>query len=79
MKVWVTKYALSKGITEYECRPKSTDSTRVYPVEFSWTGFTIGRDAHTTKKEALQEAEKMRVKKILSLRRQIEKLEKLKF
>ena len=39
----------------------------------------IGKDAFLNKSEALQKAENMRKKKIASLRKQIEKFEKLSF
>lgn len=41
--------------------------------------FYIGKDAFTDKSEALKKAEEMRQKKVASLRKQIEKLEKLSF
>ena len=41
--------------------------------------FCIGENAFTDKSEALKKAEEMRIRKIASLRKQIEKLEKLSF
>ena len=41
--------------------------------------FYIGKDVFLDKSEAVKTAEKMRKKKIASLRKQIEKLEKLSF
>ena len=75
--VWISKYALTK------C---------VYPVKaeiLSETMISIGRGMlgqrflhngwHRTREAALKEAEKMRVKRLASLRKQITKLEALKF
>lgn len=78
MKVWITKYALTKGIVETETETQN-------PV---WTVFknntmlytkNIGKDFHTSKEEAKLKAEEMRQKKIASLKKQIEKLEKMRF
>ena len=80
-KVFITKYALTSGIKEME--------TEIYKSEFnnqdyyvrdgSFSFHYIGKDAFTEKSEALKKAEDMRKKKIASLRKQIDKLEKLSF
>lgn len=41
--------------------------------------FRIGENAFTDKSEALKKAEEMKIRKIASLRKQMEKLEKLSF
>ena len=78
MKVWITKYALTKGIVETETETQN-------PV---WTVFknntmlytkNIGKDFHTSKEEAKLKAEEMRQKKIASLKKQIDKLERMRF
>lgn len=81
MKIWISKYALSDGITEHECEPPNDGSAYVYPgAPFAgYIGFTLGREAHTTPEEAAKAAEAARVKKIASVRKQIAKLEKLTF
>lgn len=74
---WVTKYALTKtGIVKVRGEiPEWTDSLIVpnmmdmYPV----------RDYHETAELAVAKAKEMRVAKIKNLRKQIEKLEALKF
>lgn len=82
MRVWITKYALTWGIKveeveEYDpetigIRPKSgTGLPRFYHGE--------GKEWHRTKLEALQKAEEMRRGKIESLKKQITKLEALRF
>lgn len=80
MKIWISKYALSGGITEHECDPPKDGSYYVYPRgETEYVSFKLGRDAHATPEEAAQAAEAARVKKIASMRKQIAKLEKLTF
>jgi hypothetical protein len=80
-KVWITKYALSGGITEHECEPPREGNSCVFPGNpfFSFTAFKLGTEAHTSLEEAVKFAEKMRMKKIAAMRRQIEKLEAMKF
>lgn len=80
-KVFITKYALTSGIKEVETKiHKSTFKDYSYYVRDSAYSFHyIGKDAFLDKSEALNKAEDMRKKKIASLRKQIEKLEKLSF
>ena len=59
MNVWITKYALTKGIFEMDVESQS--------------------EGCKTKAAAIAKAEKMRRKKIASLKKQIEKLESMKF
>ena len=81
MKVWITKYALSTGkIIEAELDSKLCESG----VSVSWDNGTRcntfwDKEWHNTKEEALFYADKMRQKKITSLKKQIERLEKLRF
>lgn len=85
MKVWITKYALTDGIEEI-------DSASVAIMEVEDTGYlTICRNAGNLpktynkkyysldKESAIHKAEEMRQKKIASLKKQIEKLEQMKF
>ena len=66
MKVWITKYALTRGIIETE------NLNNCYSgKEYSWI--------HYDKNSAIQKAEEMRQKKIASLKKQIEKLERMRF
>lgn len=79
-KVFITKYALTAGVKEIE-----TDIIRdrfeneEYVIDDSYSYFRIGTNAFTDKSEALKKAEEMRIRKIASLRKQMEKLEKLSF
>lgn len=81
MKIWISKYALSSGITEHECDPPKNGSDRVYPGEpfAGYVSFTLGHDAHATREDAAKAADAVRIKKIASMRKQISKLEKLSF
>jgi len=76
MKVWISKYALSGGITEHEAEDNHDGYVCPFPTYIS---FKLGRDAHTNRANAQLAAEAMRVKKIASLAEQIDKLEKLSF
>jgi hypothetical protein len=79
-KVFITKYALTGGIKEIEAdiiRSRFEDGEYVRDGLCSY--FCIGENAFTDKSEALKKAEEMRIRKIASLRKQIEKLEKLSF
>jgi hypothetical protein len=80
MKIWISKYALSGGITEHECEgPDGADC--VYPGApfMNYIGFKMGRDAHATKEDAVKAAEAARIKKVAALKKQIAKLEKTVF
>lgn len=79
-KVFITKYALTTGIKEIEAdiiRSRFEDEEYVRDGLYSY--FCIGENAFTDKSEALKKAEEMKIRKIASLRKQIEKLEKLSF
>jgi hypothetical protein len=87
-KYWITKYALSQGIIEID-----DDETKERYVEITesgglWvrdkrsgyhdTGY-YGNDWHKTHEAALKRAEEMRLAKIKSLQKQMDKLQKLTF
>lgn len=79
MRVYITKYALSKGIFELE-----VEQSRNFPDML--TGFRYddhyhgeGEEWHRTIESAVAKAEEMKSKKIESLKKQIEKLERMKF
>lgn len=75
-KVFITKYALTTGIKEIEA---DIIRSRFEDREYLCSYFRIGENAFTDKSEALKKAEEMKIRKIASLRKQIEKLEKLSF
>lgn len=80
-KVFITKYALTSGIKEVETEIHKSifKDFPNYIRNSAYRFHYIGKDAFLNKSEALQKAENMRKKKIASLRKQIEKLEKLSF
>jgi hypothetical protein len=79
-KVFITKYALTTGVKEIEADIiRSRFEDREYVIDGLCSYFRIGENAFTDKSEALKKAEEMKIRKIASLRKQIEKLEKLSF
>jgi hypothetical protein len=82
MKVLITKYALSEGVF-YGDAERVSDSSEMIVVFSDKIGRGYfhgeGNEWHKTQESAIEKAESMRVKKIASLKRQIEKLEKLSF
>lgn len=80
MKVWITKYALSEGIREVD-----GEVTRDFPEILSSKDYPYGylhgegKEWHRTRKSAYARADKMRLEKIVSLKKQIAKLEALDF
>ena len=79
MKVWITKYALTDGIIEAEGEPYGLEW-----VSASWDNGCHCNDFEQgewfdTKERAIKKAEEMRQKKIESLKKQIEKLERMRF
>ena len=77
MRIWNTKYALTSGISEHEVKDDVHDGI----VEIGTCRYLHGegREWHRTLKSAAIKAENMRIAKIDSLRKQIAKLEALKF
>lgn len=79
MKVWITKYALTDGIIEAEGEPYGLEW-----VSASWDNGCLCNNFEQgewfdTRERAIQKAEEMRQKKIASLKKQIEKLERMRF
>ena len=79
MKVWITKYALSRGIFEMDAERQSEDGKSVYGKAWEQCYHGQGVEWHKTKAAAIARAKEMRKKKIASLKKQIEKLENMKF
>ena len=76
MKIFVTKYALSTGIFTIDADIRSSglarENKRVV-VYFSEDEYTL------TKEEAIAQAEKMRIKKILSIEKSLKKIKAIDF
>ena len=80
MKVWITKYALTRGIIEADGELTSSDSVSILNRDLSLpTHWFYNGDWHSDKESAIQKAEEMRQEKIASLKNQIEKLEEMRF
>ena len=81
-KVFVTQYALTKGILCVECEIKTYSDGHVYAV-LNPNGlsnyYRSGRDFSYTLAEAKIKAEQMRDAKIKALHKQIDKLYKMDF
>lgn len=79
--VWVTKYALTRGIAECEIVDAPDWTSVVWVI---WPGepyqtSTTTMERHPTREAALTRANEMKAAKIASLKRQIERLEALVF
>ena len=81
IQAWVTKYALTDGIKCIvgeisDCAPNMISEIK----SGTWLSSCFhGKDWHKTEAEAIARAEQMRVEKIASLKKQIAKLEAMKF
>lgn len=76
---YITQYALTKGIIEDKGEIVLGSQDRMIRVDRR-DMYLIGKPFwHTRKEDAIEHAETMRVKKIKSLEKQIEKLKNLKF
>lgn len=78
-KIFVFKYALTKGIIEVDAEIKQGIYGEFTRVKNQGNLMYLDKDYVHTKEEALKKAEDMRLKKIESLKKQIVKLEKMKF
>lgn len=79
-KVFITKYALTKGILEKEAEIRDYGyEYEIAYVKREFSSYSLGKEAFRTREQAMERAEKMRLKKIASLKKQIEALEKMKF
>ena len=80
MKVWITKYALTRGIIETYGELTSSNSVSILNWDLSLpTNWFYKGDWHSDKESAVKKAEEMRQEKIESLKKQIEKLERMRF
>ena len=80
MTVWITKYALTKGILEIEAKHYGGATDMIKQVGIKWPSYYHGegRDWHRTRAAAESHALAIRDKKIAALKKQIAKLEKWK-
>jgi len=78
MKVWLTKYALSKGISEKDAIPHWSKKEWIN-IAGIVDALVLGIDAFEDRQSAVKKAEEMRVKKIALIKKELAKLESLKF
>ena len=81
IKVWITRYALTEGIfsclatLEHNASGRQFVSLKRSSSHYSECFF--GNDWHLSYEDAIMQAEKMRIAKIVSLQKQIKKLDAL--
>lgn len=79
-KIWVTRWALTGGIIQADAKLYEGKAMASYVPEGSFGSvFVHGDDFHLTEELAIQHAYIMRAKKIQSLNKQLEKIQKLSF
>ena len=78
MKVYITKHALTKGIEEKEVETNNHSEKMVTTID-RYRNHYHKPYWHEDKEEAIAHAEKIRLSKIETLKKQIIKLEKLNF
>ena len=79
LKVWISRYALSEGVFELCAETTSIDGMISDPTNRCRMFHNEGNEWHRTRAGAVAKADGMRLAKIASLKKQIAKLEKLKF
>lgn len=85
MRVWVTKYALTKGVACVEAEVSMlTPSMITYRQDFlgcksAYRESAHGSDWHKTEEAAIKKAELMRKAKIRELKEKLQKLEAMEF
>lgn len=85
MKVWITKYALTKGILLKEaedfCLSIDPTGNMIHMWEDGCSHYYHGKgdEWHDNRQSAIAKAEEMRKKKITNLHKQIEKLQNMSF
>ncbi len=85
MRIWVTKYALTRGIIEAKTEIRNVYQTRqqqgVLFRDGARTGYAYGENRQwcRTKEAAIEVAERMQARKLKSLQKQMNKTRKLVF
>jgi hypothetical protein len=82
MKVWITARALALGIEEYEAEYSGMeDGVRFKRPGDYYATYVWGRNKHwhETRESAIARAEEIRLKKIVSMRKQLAVLETKRF
>lgn len=80
MKIWVTRYALTTGITVHESvKVEGRHASVKYPGCINNMMYVYKPDWYDNEADALLRAEEMRQNKVSSLEKQIDKLSKMTF
>ncbi|AXC36525.1 hypothetical protein HOT57_gp81 [Pseudomonas phage phCDa] len=77
-KIWVSRWALSKGIFEVAAQLSHNGKMATYSEE-NWTVYVHGNDFQLTEAEAREVANTKVAKKIAAIEKQLVKLKKLTF
>lgn len=79
-KIWVTRWAITGGIIQADAKLHDSGTMASYKPDGSWSTVCVhGEDFHLTEELAIQRAYIMRAKKIQTLNKQLEKIQKLSF
>ena len=80
VKVWVTTYALTRGVEVWDCLAGNREGYVHYkpPGRGFWTILRMGHEAFYTEEEALADAKKRLASKLVKTRNLLARLEKLK-
>jgi hypothetical protein len=80
MRVWITKYALTTGVFEVaDAELFANNSAVTWKSKEGYSQYAHGKDWHRTREDAFARAEEMRVQKLASLEKQINRLRELTF
>lgn len=80
IEVWVTKYALTAGIQHYaQARVCARINDQMIDCGRHRLFHGEGKDWHRSEAAALEHADKMRIAKLASLKRQMAKIERMTF
>lgn len=79
MRVWITKYALTQGVYPAEVDLSTVSDTMVRETKTAYPNLFHKPYWHTTREEAVKQAEDQRVRKIASVRAQLTRLQKMTF
>jgi hypothetical protein len=80
MEVFISKYALTTGILKINAEACfNVDPDMIQDKTSQYPSYYHKGDWHRTREEAVAKAEEMRIRKIASLKKNIKKLETLKF
>jgi hypothetical protein len=79
MKIYITKYALTEGIIKIDADLVPGSTNMVFVKGANYDCYYHRDEWHKTRAEANQRAETMRQRKIVSVKKQLEKLEATSF